>query len=128
MKTVNCRYLEDCVGRTYSFMTQLNEVKAGDRMIVESSNGLGIVEVVSVDESSSPRATRWAFQFVDELSLSSLQAASKRVREIKAKMAEKAKRLDERAKYVAMAQTDEEMKALLAALDSTMALFDLEGS
>ena len=116
MKTVMCKY--PSYYKEYAFKTCVEGVKAGDVLVVKASTGLGLVEVISVDREPNARATKWAFQLVDELLLSSLEAAEARRRDLLSLLKRKADTKVMYSKFEAVAAADDEARDALLELRS----------
>ena len=64
IKTVEVKF-EGSYGKTYNYLTDLENLKLGDKVIVDSSNGLGIANVIQYTDKTDSTWNSWIVQKID---------------------------------------------------------------
>lgn len=80
----------------------------------DSTPGLGVAKVTSIQDDPSPKATRWIVQKVDLDAHERRIAKDKALSAIKKKMEVRGQKMEETAVYEVLAREDEGMRELLA--------------
>lgn len=96
----------------YEFKCGDETVNLGDYVVVDTSVGIGVAKVVGFKEVSK-LATRWVIQKVDMTKHEERLEREKKMKEVKAKMEARRKKLQEREIYILLAKEDDEMANLL---------------
>jgi hypothetical protein len=111
-------------GKEYSFKTLL-EVKVGEKVVVECATGFQVCTVTSVRDGSSPNATAWAFQRVDQGHLAflkgreeSMRGMSNRAREIRKDLEARLKAREAADRYAQLTRDDKVARDLYVELQS----------
>jgi sulfate adenylyltransferase subunit 1 (EFTu-like GTPase family) len=99
----------------YIFSTDI-ELKVGDMVVCDTRYGLSIGEVINleVSEEQALKSCKWIVQRIDMAAHEARLEKVKRVGDIKRKMNNRKKKLEEEAIYAWMAKEDKEMAALWA--------------
>lgn len=98
----------------YDFLNEDATIEPGDKVVVESSNGLGIAVVHHVIDSS-PKATAWVVQKIDLTTHNARKEKMAKLKSLKAQMEARRKKLEAEHLYKLMAQEDPTMASLLGA-------------
>lgn len=99
--------------KEYAFRNDIEGIKAGDKVVVDTANGFVVADVTGVDVASN-KASKYVVQKIDtEAHEKRLEKANK-LKELKAKMEDRRKKLQEIEIYQILAKEDDEMAALLA--------------
>ena len=107
-------------GKTYDYFNTLNEVEIGDYVVVDSTRGFGVAEVVGFKDYSH-EAKKYVIQRVDVEAHEQRMEAIKRQEELERQMEAREremearkKELDKMEKYRKIAENDKKMAKLLA--------------
>ncbi|MGD2330696.1 hypothetical protein [Bacillus amyloliquefaciens] len=99
--------------KEYAFRNDIEGIEVGDKVVVDTSNGFVVAEVTKVDVVSN-KASKYVVQKIDiEAHEKRIEKANKLI-ELKAKMEDRRKKLQEIEIYQILAKEDDEMAALLA--------------
>lgn len=100
--------------KTYEYANYVPDLKANDLVVVMSAHhGMGLAEVVEIKEHTDAELYREIVAKVDTSAYDSRVATRKQAAELKAKMQERAKQLQDIALYQMLAENDPEMAQLL---------------
>lgn len=110
MKVATVRY--DDFGQMYDFLTDIEDLKKGDQVVVESSRGLGIATVQAI-KNHSAKATKWVVQRVDLEAHNERIEREEKLKELRAKMEKRYKEISEIALFEKLASEDDDMKILV---------------
>jgi len=104
--------------KKYNFQTSILDLEKGDKVVVDTVNGLVIAEFDSYDElgfgeSGVKVPSKWVVQKIDVTAHNTRVEAAAKVIKIKAMMEARRKKSEEITVYAILAQEDPEMKALL---------------
>lgn len=98
--------------KNYHFKNDIVELSVGDTVVCDTVNGLAIGQVVGFEDASA-QATKWIVQKVDMEKHKERVAKQKRIDELKKKMEQRRKELQDIQIYMLLAKEDEAMKGLL---------------
>lgn len=95
--------------KKYNFVTDIENLEKGDKVVVDTVNGLGIAEFVSYDDlgfgnSGAKTPTRWVIQKVDLDAYTKRIEALERVRKLKTLMEAERKKAQELEIYEILAK------------------------
>ena len=111
---VYARYLDGYNKTTEYMWCGLETFAPGDMIVVDSSNGRGIVEVTRVEPwTDESKATKYVVGKVDNEKYEKHQKAEKLAAELKEKLEARAKKLQSIALYEMLAKDDPEMQELV---------------
>jgi hypothetical protein len=116
VKVASVKYLDNnSYGQSYDFFTDIEDLKIGDTVVVDSKYGLGLAKVELVmQQPQCTKDNKWVVQKVDLTAHEARLVKAQKLADIKRKMESRRKKLEEKAIYKMMAETDPEMAALLA--------------
>lgn len=100
----------------YLYRVDIEGLKAGDNVVVEARDSFSVAQFVAYTNRNtlSPGTTlKWIVQKVDEENLEKRKTKQQKIDEIKAKMDERRKQLEEIKIYEILSKDDEEMNTLL---------------
>lgn len=104
----------------YSFLTNIEDLKEGDKVVVDTVNGLQIVDFVKYSgedkefgETFGNKTPKWIIQKVNLEEHNRRLETEKRVKDLKRKMELRRKKAEEVKIYEILAQADPEMAELL---------------
>jgi hypothetical protein len=98
----------------YYFFTDMEDLKVGDTVVVDTRYGFQIGEVVSFVEYTPPvNVTKWVVDKVNVEAHNRRLEREKKLNEIRKKLDARRKQLEEMAVYSLLAQGDAEMARLL---------------
>lgn len=113
------RGLSACGSKNYHYKTNLN-LKKDDLVVVETQHGYGVAEV-SKEEITDPNqvqlATRWIIGVLDLRELEAIKLREAKMKELKEKMEQRRRKLEEISIYRALASEDPEIATLLQEFD-----------
>lgn len=114
VKVASVKYIDGFPHKTYDFFTDIEDLRVGDTVVVDSVNGLGLAKVeLVVKQSPYSKANKWIVQKVDLSSHEARIRKEKLASDLKKKMEARRKKLEQNAIYKMMAETDPEMAELL---------------
>ena len=118
MKTLKVRFSGDgVIGRTYDYMTDIDSVEKGSRVVVDSPNGgYVVVEVTEVVDTETVKASKWVVCLVDDTRYKQRLAADTERKDILALLEKKSRKIEEVQKYEFLSALDPEAAALLSRL------------
>lgn len=101
--------------KLYQFLTDIEDLKSGDKVVVDTKNGLTIATVDSIGDNPNPgiKAFKWVVQKVD---LSAHEARIERERQLAAltrKMQARKQELQEIQIFALLAKEDDAMRQML---------------
>jgi hypothetical protein len=96
----------------YDFKTDIEDLKVGDKVVVHSLNSYEVATVTRLKASSSI-AHKYVVQKIDAEAHQQRLAKEAKLKEVKEKMEERRKQLQEAEIYRILAKEDESMAALL---------------
>lgn len=102
--------------KVYLYRVDIEGLKVGDNVVVEARDSFSVAQFVSYTNRNnlSPNVPlKWIVQKVDEEGLEKRKQQQQKIEEIKAKMDERRKQLEEIKIYEILSKDDEEMNALL---------------
>lgn len=108
--------------KEYHFFTEFDHT-VGQKVVVDTVNGLqvAVVAAVRVDSQGDTKATKWVVDVVDIGNIKrhvDRQETERRVKEIKAEMLKRRKKLEDVEVYELLASKDTGMRRLLEELNS----------
>lgn len=106
--------------KLYHFKCDIEGIDVGDKVVVDTANGLAVAEVAKVITEGSNKATKWV---VDKIDMSAHEARlekQKKLEELKEKMEQRRKEIQEFEIYRILAKEDEEMAELVKNLDDLL--------
>lgn len=99
--------------KSYQFLTDIEGLKQGDQVVVDTKNGLSIAEVEGYEEQKPGiKDFKWVVQKVDLSAHEERIEKQRRVNALKRKMESRRKELEEVQLYALLAKEDESMKAI----------------
>ena len=105
---------ESIAFKTYEYANYEPDLKANDLVVVMSAHhGMGLAEVVEIKEQTNAELYREIVAKVDTFDFDNRVAVRKQAAELKAKMQERAKQLQDIALYQMLAKEDPEMAKML---------------
>jgi predicted GTPase len=100
--------------KSYDFFTDIEDLKAGDTVVVDTQNGLQLAKVDMVYTEKTPgRATKWVVAKVDLSAHEARLEREKKAAELRKKLEARRKKLEEIAVYRMLAEQDPEMAEIL---------------
>lgn len=104
--------------KKYNFQTSILDMVKGDKVVVDTVNGLVIAEFDSYDElgfgeTGAKVPSKWVVQKIDVTAHNARVEAAAKAIKIKAMMEARRRKSEEITVYAILAQEDPEMKALL---------------
>ena len=113
LKTVTVEYL-DTPGykKSYNFITDRDDIKQGDTVVVDSRNGLGLAKVSLVIKGVSAKAKMWVVDRVDLSGFEERKQKAEKAKELMTAMEQRRKGLEKIAVYKMMAESDPGMKKM----------------
>ncbi|HLO11520.1 MAG TPA: hypothetical protein VK190_04625 [Pseudoneobacillus sp.] len=106
--------------KTYNFLTDTDKLVTGEKVVVDTVNGLTIAEVVGYSPSDQEfgetfgnKLAKWVIQKIDLTAHEERLANAKRIEELKKKMEIRRKKAAELEIYEILAKADPEMALLL---------------
>jgi hypothetical protein len=101
--------------KNYHFKNDIEDLKKGDTVVVDTINGMAVGLVVGF-EDASVKAEKWVVQKVDlEKHLERIERENK-IKELKRKMEKRRKELEDIQLYVMLAKEDQEMAEMVKQL------------
>ena len=105
-------------GKKYNFLTDIQGLKVGDKLVVDTQNGITIAEFVAYDalgfgETGVKAPTKWIIQKVDMEAHEARVKAAKDLEKLKVQMEARRKQAEEISIYRILAKEDPEMAKLL---------------
>jgi len=114
MKFVGVKFVNQYVSSTvYVFRSIIEDLKEKDLVVVDTSAGLAVAEIVSVTDEASKKATRWVISRVDLTEHNLRLQNEKRLRELTVNMNKRIKQIQEEKELEYYAESDVVMKGLL---------------
>lgn len=114
LNTAVIRFLDGPSSRTYEYANYEPELEAGDLCVVMSAHhGLGLARVEEIVEKNDTPLYREIVSKVDTSAFDARVTKRNQAAELKAKMQERAKKLQDIALYQMLAKDDPEMAQLL---------------
>lgn len=114
LNIANIKYLDSDKTSIYNYANFDPELKEGDLCVVKSLNhGLGLARVTEIVNTNDAKTPREIVAKVDTHDYDFRVASRKNAAELKAKMQERAKQLQDIALYQMLAEKDPEMKELI---------------
>lgn len=108
------RFLNESAFKTYEYANYEPELMINDLVVVMSAHhGMGLAEVVAIKDPTEVEIYREIVAKVDTSNFDNRTAKRKQATELKAKMQERAKQLQDIALYQMLAKEDPEMAQLL---------------
>lgn len=99
--------------KEYAFRNDIEGIEVGDKVVVDTAGGIVVAEVTKVDVVSN-KASKYVVQKIDTAAHEKRLEKANKIKELKAKMEERRKKLQEIEIYQILAKEDDEMAALLA--------------
>lgn len=99
--------------KQYQFVTDIQDLKIGDVVVVHTDNGYKTAFFIKYDETSVFENPKWMVQKVDTDSHKVKLERERKAKFIKKKMQERRAKLEEIQVYKILAKEDEDMKQLL---------------
>jgi hypothetical protein len=113
------QYLDNTATSRYDYANFDPELKEGDLCVVKSAHhGLGLAKVVEIQDRNDVELQREIVAKVDTTAFDERVGIRKQAAELKAKMQERAKQLQDIALYQMLAKEDSEMMSLLGQFQS----------
>lgn len=105
-------------GKKYNFLTDIQGLKVGDKLVVDTQNGVTIAEFVAYDalgfgETGVKTPTKWIIQKIDMEAHEVRIKAAKDLEKLKVQMEARRKQAEEISIYRILAKEDPEMAKLL---------------
>lgn len=110
---------EEWGNKHYHYKTSIDDLKAGDLVVVESQNGYSVASVVRYITHSN-QAHKFVIQKVDLVAHEEFLEKEMKLSFIRAEVEERAEEIEERRKLEALAAEDEKMKRLIAEMDELL--------
>ncbi|PHE70544.1 hypothetical protein [Bacillus wiedmannii] len=106
--------------KSYNFLTDMEDLKKGEKVVVDTVNGLAIAEVEKYVEYPTGKvpASKWIVQKIDTTSHEKRLENERLMNGLKLKMESRRKQLEEIQIYQLLAKEDPEMKAILEEYNS----------
>ncbi|PHA62822.1 hypothetical protein [Bacillus wiedmannii] len=106
--------------KSYNFLTDIEDLKKGEKVVVDTVNGLAIAEVEKYVEYPTGKvpASKWIVQKIDTASHEKRLENERYMNGLKLKMESRRKQLEEIQIYQLLAKEDPEMKAILEEYNS----------
>lgn len=101
--------------KTYQFLTDLTDLALGDSVVVDTANGLQIAYVIGYDESSKIKGNnfKWVVQKINLENHQTRLLHEEKRKQLKQRMEERRKKLEEIHIFELLAKEDPSMKELL---------------
>lgn len=110
LKTASVRYKGNY--QDYDFITDIKDLKPGDFVVTDSTNGYNVAEVKAIKDLTK-KSKRWVVCKIDIESHKEKMAKQEQLKIIREKLEQKRKQIEETEVYVMLAQKDPEMAKLL---------------
>lgn len=118
MKTVGVKFKDNYYDKQYHFKTFFNNLEIGDLVVVDTINGLQVVEVSELDVSTSMNVTKYVVDRVDMTKFNYIKEITERKAQIIQELDKKLLEQSRVNKYKILADTDEEARKLIDELES----------
>ena len=112
-KLANVRF-ESNPFKTYQFLTDIEDLKESDQLVVDTRNGLTVAQFESYSDTKKPGLTnlKWIVEKIDLERHEKRMENERRLNAIKRKMESRRKELEEIQLFALLAKEDESMKSL----------------
>ena len=114
MVTVQVKFVNGYGYKEYNFKCDVPDIKVGDMVVVESSNGLSVAKVTKIDPENTYSATKWVVSKVYMEEYTARVEKEKKLAEVKKRLNAKKKELQDIAIYEMLAEKDPEFREILA--------------
>ncbi|WP_324658944.1 hypothetical protein [Bacillus cereus] len=115
-KFVEVTFDNNTYSKKYVFKNDITDLVIGDKVVVETANGLSVATISGFLETSKI-GTKFVVQKIDMVAHNNRLEKEKKLATVKAKMEERRKKLQEIEIYKILAKEDSEMAKLLAEMN-----------
>lgn len=96
----------------YDFITDIEDLKSGDYVVTDSSNGYNVAKVIAVKDLTN-KSKKWVVCKIDVEQHKKKIAKANEIKKLRDEMEKRRRQIEETEVYAMLAQKDEEMARLL---------------